>query len=452
MASDTYPHLGFDPAPGDLESTRALTLAIGRVIGGSDAAKTELGKMGSADGAWVGKSADAFTEAYAKVPPYLQKALTSLSTAHRALTSWERQLDGFQARARRLESDAAHAAARVSSAQSAVDALPSSTDGMTDQEKERHEGDTKTTKSSLDSATTELAAVRDRGHALKSEHAQAASDTARLIHGAADDAPPEPGWFDKAMHAVAAFAEGAWDVISDPEFWKLIGDILADVAMVIGVAAIFISGLGMAAFVVAALALAFHLAAKAGGADVSWETLAWDAVGVFAGAVSLGGARLARAGEGLVEAGRSLRLTSGFMKSLGEVRFGNIFKGLKGIPSGVSNTARGFAMAGKGWVFKGAGEMIDTGATWVGAALAIGSNVHNGSWSKGRWTDGKWEVGDIPVVGPLVNYVSPPTTTAAPAPAASGPQRPVFDPSSVLTSSGSAFTSHLDPSRFGTAA
>ncbi|WP_031225461.1 putative T7SS-secreted protein [Streptomyces roseochromogenus] len=450
MASDAYPHLGFDPAPGDLEATRALTAAVGRVVNGSDQAKTELHKMGTADGVWVGKSADAFTDTYAKVPPYLQKALTSLGTAHRALTSWEGQLDGFQARARRLEAEAADAVGRVSSAQSAVDSLPTSTDGMTDKEKEQHEKDTKAKKGSLDTANAELEAVRSRAHALKTEHGQAASATARLVKGAADDAPPKPGWFDKAMHAVASFVEGAWDTITDPNFWKLIGDILADVALVLGVACLMFSGLGEIAFAVAGLALLFHAAAKLGGADVSWETLAWDAVGAFLGGVSLLGGRLAQAGKALITAGRELRMSSGFVSALSKIRFGNLFGGLKGIPSGVANSARGFAMAGKGWVFKTAGTAIDTTATWTGAALGIGSNMHDGTWSNGRWTDGKWEIGDVPIVGPLVNYFDPPAATPQSAPA--GPHQPVFDPSSALASSGSAFTKHLDPSQMGTAA
>ncbi|MFF3406646.1 putative T7SS-secreted protein [Streptomyces sp. NPDC002742] len=449
MSSDIYPNLGFDPAPGDLESVRDLAKAVGRVTQGSSTAQTELHKMGTSDGVWAGKSADAFKDTFSEVPPYLKKALDSLDTAQRALASWETQLDGFQARARRLEQEAAEAARRVNSAQTSVDELPSSTSGMSDKEKEKHEKDAKSKKESLDSANSELSAIRSRAHSLHTEHEQAATAIARQVKGAADDAPPEPGWFDEALNAVGDLLEDAWDTITDPNFWKMIGDILADVAMVVGVLALFFSGLGVAAFIIAGLALAFHLAAMAGGADVTWETLAWDAVGVVAGGLSLAGGRLVQSGRALVMAGRELRLSSGVMNALSKVRPGSLLSGLRGIPSGVANSARGLAMAGKGWSFVASGVAIDKSATWAGAALAIGSNMHNGTWDQGRWTDGEFKTGDIPVVGPFMDYFGPVDEDKTVAP---GTFPSTFDAPTALTSSGSTFTQHLDPSQMGTAA
>ncbi|MFE1031910.1 putative T7SS-secreted protein [Streptomyces sp. NPDC058807] len=449
MSSDKYPNLGFDPAPGDIEAVRDLVKAVSRVTSGSDTAQTELSKMGTADGIWAGKAATAFQDTYSAVPPYLKKALGSLNTAHRALGSWETQLDGFQARARKLEEEAAEAARKISSAQAAMDSLPSSTLGMSEKDEKKHEKESKEKKDSLVSANSELSAIRSRAHTLQTEHGQAASDVTRLVKGAADDAPPEPGWFEEALDAVGDLLADAWDTITDPNFWKLIGDILADIALVVGVLAIFFSGLGVAAFVIAGLALAFHLAAKAGGADVTWETIAWDAVGVFAGGLSLAGSALAQSGRALVTAGRELRLSSGFMKALGNVRFGNILNGLRGIPSGVANSARGLSMAGKGWTFVAAGTAVDKAATWAGAALAVGSNMHSGTWDQGRWTDGEFKIGDIPVVGPFMDYFGPVDEDKAVAP---GPSPSTFDAPTALSSSGSTFTKQLDPSQMGTAA
>ncbi|MFE0671911.1 putative T7SS-secreted protein [Streptomyces sp. NPDC058867] len=449
MSSDKYPNLGFDPTPGDVESIRDLAKAVGRVIEGSGTAQTELRKMGSSDGVWAGKAADAFKDTFSAVPPYLKKALGSLDTAHRALNSWETQLDAFQARARKLESEAAEAARRVSSAQTDVDALLSSASGMSDKEKEKYEKDSKGRKASLESANSDLSDIRSRARTLQTEHDEAATNVSRLVKDAADDAPPEPGWFEEALDAVGDLLSDAWDTITDPNFWKLIGDILADIAMVVGVLAIFFSGLGVAAFIIAGLALAFHLAAKAGGADVTWETLAWDVVGVVAGGVSLAGSRLAQAGRPLIAAGRELRLSSGFMHALGNVRFGNLWGGLRGLPSGVANSARGLAMAGKGWSFVASGTAIDKAATWTGAALAIGSNMHNGTWDQGRWTDGEFRIGDIPVVGPFMDHFGPTDEGKVMAP---GSPSSTFDAPTTLASSGSTFTRHLDPSQIGTAA
>ncbi|MFE9253386.1 WXG100 family type VII secretion target [Streptomyces sp. NPDC007088] len=452
MVAHAYPHLGFDPAPGDPASVREVVATVSRVVGGGDSARRELNGLGSSDAVWAGKAAEAFRELFAELPPYLTKALTSLDDARRALTEWESQLDGFQSRARRLEEEAAEAARRAGSARSAVRLLPgrgTGEDTRTAGEREKDEKDAKDRKRELREAEDALSEVRDRAHALNGEYVVAAATASRLVRNAADDAPPEPGWFDKALDFLGGLASDVWDVVSDPEVWKLIGDVLADIALVVGVLAIFVSGLGMLAFVLCVGALAFHLAAKAGGADVSWETIAWDAVGVVAGGISLGGAALAKSGRALVVAGRELRLSSGLMATLGKIGRGNLFSGLARIPSGMANSARGLATAGKGWAFVKAGNAVDSAATWAGAALGIGSNMHSGTIGDGRWTDGRWEPGDAPVVGPFVNYFRPAEETT---PGAAAPSRPVLDTGATLTSAGTTFASHLDPSSLGAAA
>ncbi|MGW0736723.1 putative T7SS-secreted protein [Streptomyces sp. NPDC002851] len=449
MASDAYPNLGFDPAPGDLETIRTLLRAVGTVVDDSDASHSELTKIGTSDGLWVGKAADKFTKGVEPIPPYLKKAVTSLSAARRALVQWESQLDGFKTRARKLEQEAAEAAGKVAGAQSAVDGLATSTEGMSDKEKDEHAKDSKSKKNALDSANNELEAVRGRAKALSSEHSTAAGDTARQIATAADDAPPEPGWFDEFVDSVGDFFGEVWETLSDPNFWKMIGDVLADLAMIVGFAALFISGIGGIAVALAVGALVMHGLAKWGGADVSWETLAWDAGGALAGGIGLLGSSLAKSGRLLVQSGRSLRMSSGVLATLGKVGPGNL-KALAQLPSGVANSARGFAMAGKGWSFVAAGVAIDKSMGVLGGALAIGSNSHSGDWNSGRWTNNKHEVNDYPVVGPFLDYFGKvdeeDTTVIAPG------ETPGFDSSATLASSGESFTNHLDPSKVGMAA
>jgi len=62
MGSSKCPNLGFDPAPGDLETVRLMVSAVGRVTRDSGTAQTQLSKIGTSDGVWVGKSADAFSD------------------------------------------------------------------------------------------------------------------------------------------------------------------------------------------------------------------------------------------------------------------------------------------------------------------------------------------------------------------------------------------------------
>ncbi|MFC7883871.1 putative T7SS-secreted protein [Streptomyces sp. NPDC057376] len=454
VGSSKYPNLGFDPAPGDLETVRLMVSAIGRVNRESGTAQTQLGKIGTSDGIWAGKAAEVFTESVDKIPPYLKRALDSVGSAHRALSNWETSLDGFQTRARKLEEEAAAAARKVSSAKGDLDGASDDTSQMTDKEKEEYEKDKKGKERAYDAANDELEAVRARASALNVEYISAADATARTVKEAADDAPPEPGWFDDLVDGFTEFLADAWNVLSDPNFWKLVGDILADIAMVIGVVCLValmlgtgVGALGLIGFIVGVGALAAHSAAMIGGAEgVTWETLAWDALGVVAGGASLAGAKLAQAGRALVQSGRSLRASQGLMATLGRIgpgAWGNIAK----IPSGMAGSLRGFARAGQGWVHVATGKALDVVGTVTGAGFAIGSNTNDG-----RWLDGDWNISDIPVVGPGAGFAAYEAPDNEPNTMAPGPLGPRFDTATTLTSAGESFTKGLQPSNFGTAA
>lgn len=432
MTSSKYPNLGFDPAPGDLETVRALVSAVGRVSREGGTAHTQLSRIGTSDSIWAGKAAEAFTESIAEAPPYLKKALDSLGSALRALTSWETSLGDFQSRARSLEEEAAAAAKKVSSTKGALDGVSDDTDGLTAKEKDDLKDDKKGKKDAHDDAADELEAVRSRGRSLNAEYVTAADSVSRTVKEAADDAPPEPGWLDDLKD----FASKAWDTITDPEFWKAVGDVLADVAMVIGVLAMIgVPGLGLIGLIVAGGALAAHLAAWAGGAKgVTWKTLAWDAAGLFAGARAFKGLKLAKSGKGLMKAGRNLkamgqanakagralRAASGFKASVGKaarntfkqspwknaqgIRDGarNSMEGFRQTRGGLREIARGDRMVSAGENMVARGSMLDQRWTQAGVGLAGGSNL-NGD----RWLDGDWNSADIPVVGTapaLVDY------------------------------------------------
>ena len=448
---EDFTNLGFDPAPGDLDTVSRLVTAIGAVTGQSGTAQSQLKRIGETDGIWVGKAADAFSDSVSEIPPYLEKALTSLNAAHRALSSWETSLTGYQSRARKLEREAEDAAARVGTAQRALDGLSGDTEGMTDKEKEEHKKDKKGKSDSLDTANAELEAIRGRARTLNAEFNGDAETAARQIKNAADEAPPEPNWFERRLDDLGNLLEAAWDTITDPNFWKLIGDILADVAMVIGIICLFaipfggIAGLALIGLYVGIGAFAAHAIALAGGAEgMTWQTLAWDAAGVFAGGLSVAGARLAQGGRALVQAGRNLRATEGLAATLGRIGPGN-WGNLARLPSGMANSLRGFAMSGQGWAHVAAGNLVDWSATIAGAGFAIGSNIN-----PGRWTDGNWNIADIPVVGPisaLAAYRPPEPDVVAP-----GPLGPQVDPPAMLASAGDSFTRGLNPSQMGTAA
>ncbi|MEV7892152.1 putative T7SS-secreted protein [Streptomyces sp. NPDC002817] len=448
------PNLGFDPAPGDLETVRLMVSAIGRVNRESRTAQTQLAKIGTSDGIWAGKTADTFTKSVEKIPPYLKRALDSVSSAHRALSNWETSLDGFQTRARKLEAEAAAASQKVGAAKGALNGLPDDTASMSEKEQDEHAKDKKGKQKAYDTANGELEAVRARARTLHTEYTTAADATARTVKEAADDAPPEPGWFDDLVDGFTDFLADAWNVLSDPNFWKLVGDLLADIAMVIGVICLValmlgtgVGALGLIGFIVGVGALAAHSAAMIGGAEgVTWQTLAWDALGVVAGGAGLAGAKLAQAGRLMVQSGRALRASEGFMATLGRIgpgTWGNIAK----IPSGMANSLRGFSMAGQGWVHVATGRTLDIVGTVTGAGFALGSNTN-----EGRWLDDDWNISDIPVVGPVAGFVDYDAPDNEPKTMAPGPLGPQFDTGATLTSAGESFAKGLQPSNFGTAA
>ncbi|MFI1677365.1 putative T7SS-secreted protein [Streptomyces sp. NPDC020607] len=454
MGSSKYPNLGFDPAPGDLETLRLIVSAMGRVTGHSGTAHNQLSKIGASDGIWVGKSADAFTESVDKIPPYLKKALTSVSSAHRALSGWQTSLEQLQSRARKLEEEAAAAASKVGSAKGSLDGVADDTSMMTDREKEEHEKDKKGKQKAYETANGELEAIRGRAHTLHTEYTTAAGATARTLKDAADDAPPEPGWFDDLVDGFTEFLSDAWNVLSDPNFWKLVGDMLADIAMVIGVICLValalgtgVGALGLIGFIVGVGALAAHGAAMIGGAEgVTWQTLAWDAAGVLAGGIGLAGGSMMKAGRAMVQAGRQLRAAEGLMATLGKIRPGAL-SNLAKIPSGLANSARGFGMAGQGWAHVATGKVLDVAGTVTGAGFALGSNTNDG-----RWTDGKWNISDIPLVGPGDGFSKYDAPDHEPKVMAPGPLGPRFDAEATLSSAGDSFTRGLEQGQYGTVA
>jgi len=412
-------------------------------------AQTQLKKLGKSDGIWVGESADTFSDSVSKIPPYLDKALGSLSTAHKALSSWETHLSRFQARARKLEEEAAAVAQKASSAKGNLDRVRYDTSHMSAKEEQEHEKDKKGKQAAYDSASSELEDVRKRAHTLHAEYISTGDDTGRLIKGAADDAPPEPGWFDKLVHDIGEVLKGAIDVITDPKFWALLGNVLADIAMVLAVVALIcllpgvgeIAGLGLISFWIGAGALGAHaLAMGLGSEDVTWETLAWDALGVVAGGASLAGGKVARiggkammAGSEAISSGRALRAAEGFMANGG---LKSIIPGIKASGRGYAQAARGWVQYGKGVAGKVIGETTDAAATIAGTAFGIASNI------PGRWGDGKLKGSDIPVIGPFLGVFEdqPGAKTEAP-----GPIGPQPDGPKTLSATGNSFIQGLRP-------
>ncbi|MFG3317629.1 hypothetical protein ACGF3J_06235 [Streptomyces sp. NPDC048171] len=232
MPNPSYPHLGFNPVPGDTEAVRGLEKKLSGCAKVLQEAYDLVTKL--LDGSyWKGDAAVAFREQLdgGPLPLNLKNAAHSVRKAARQLDRWEGELGDFQRRARKLEEDARDARAEVERAQGRVDKVGDDPDPKV---LTRAKGD-------LDDAQAELNKVIGKAKRLAGEHEEKAGYRARKIRDATKKlVPHEPGWFDEAL-----------DWLGDN-----LPDILSFTAGLVGVAALLLAGpMGIGLTAVAALML-----------------------------------------------------------------------------------------------------------------------------------------------------------------------------------------------------
>ncbi|MET7813346.1 hypothetical protein ABZT26_21165 [Streptomyces sp. NPDC005395] len=238
-----YPHLGFNPVPGDTETVRGLEKKLSGCATVLQEAYDLVTRL--LDGSyWKGDAAVAFREQLdgGPLPLNLKNAAHSVRKAARQLDRWEGELDDFQRRAGKLEGDAKDAQAVVDRAQGRVERAGADAD----LKKDGADGDAAQraltrAKGDLDDAQAELKKIIGKAERLAEEHEEKAGYRARKIRDATKKlVPHEPGWFDEVL-----------DWLGDN-----LPDILSFVAGVIGVVALLLSGpLGWSIATVAALML-----------------------------------------------------------------------------------------------------------------------------------------------------------------------------------------------------
>ncbi|MFB6555648.1 putative T7SS-secreted protein, partial [Streptomyces sp. NPDC056405] len=238
-----YPHLGFNPVPGDTETVRGLQKKLSgcaKVLQETHDLVTKL-----LDGSyWMGDAAVAFREQLdgGPLPLNLKNAAHSVRKAARQLDRWEGELDDFQRRAKKLEEDAKEAQAAVDRAQGRANKAGDDPDLKKDGAD--HEAAQKAltrANADLDDAQAELKKVIGKAKRLAEEHEEKAGYRAGKIRDATKKlVPHEPGWFDEVL-----------DWLGDN-----LPDILSFTAGLIGVVALLLAGpLGLGLATLAALML-----------------------------------------------------------------------------------------------------------------------------------------------------------------------------------------------------
>ncbi|WP_436738622.1 enoyl-CoA hydratase/isomerase family protein [Streptomyces sp. BBFR102] len=264
-----FPHIGWDPTPGDVTDTRDLAKTLGGLATDLGEAVRDLDRIDA--GAWKGKAANAFVAYVGEdVTPLIRKSHQSFGKASRALHRWSRELQDFQDEADRLEVKAGEKLAAREKAEKAAEGKGSK---------------------ELGEASGEVDEITSKVRDLQDRYNRAAAEITKELDKAGDIAPDEPGFWGKLTQGV----KDAWDATTDwvkehADLIALIGDLISDLTALLGFLAIIslpfpplTAVFGTAALLTSGLALAAHGIAKAGGADVSWAKIGLDAVGLLPG-------------------------------------------------------------------------------------------------------------------------------------------------------------------------
>ncbi|MFJ8791106.1 enoyl-CoA hydratase/isomerase family protein [Streptomyces sp. NPDC102462] len=389
-----FPHIGWDPTPGNVTDTRELAKRLGGLAGELGTAVRELERIEC--GAWKGKTAIAFTEYIGEdVTPLIRKSHESFDKASRALHRWAGELQDFQDEADRLEKLAG--------------------EKLSAQDKAKAEAGSEGS-DELGEASSAVNEVINKVHDLEERYKQAARQIGKELDKAADIAPDEPGFWDKLGKGIA----DAWNATGDwlkehADLIKMVGDVLSNVTAVLGMLAIatlpfppLAAIFGTAALIGSGLSLAAHGIAMAAGADVSWMTLGTDALGLLPG--------IGMFGKGIKVAGATARGA----RAAATAKAGLLGKGFRVTELGQSRILMSMGAASKdldgglglaGLVKIGGKSEFVYEVSHAGSGLAsrmgglVSAGYHEGQWigTKGINTFTKWNVDPISDMGRVID-------------------------------------------------
>lgn len=227
--SNTYPHLGFNPAPGVPGDVEALENMVTKATSAMQESGQLLDELRNSDsGVWVGDAADAFRQHFNdKLVTDLQHAQQSLTEATTTIQNWYKDLVGFKQTAQNLDQEAAAAREALQNAQAQVKQAKSNpnlnlineifTDPQALQQAQsaldQAESALNDANAAEQQAQDELNSILQRARQLQQEVDSAARNYASQLENATKGlAPHKPGFFSSMMHDIgSAFsAVGSW--------------------------------------------------------------------------------------------------------------------------------------------------------------------------------------------------------------------------------------------------
>jgi hypothetical protein len=158
------PHLGFDPAPGDVGLTRDLARRHHEVAQEVRQVLTQVDQVNLAS--WQGRAGQAVQALRATFPPALRSVASTADTLQEATSRWADQLSGFQAEADALERQAARAAENQQALQIRQAGLPPGSQVLS---------------KDLEAASAAVTGIERRARDLHERYLEAAAKTAEDI-------------------------------------------------------------------------------------------------------------------------------------------------------------------------------------------------------------------------------------------------------------------------------
>ncbi|MDO0911341.1 hypothetical protein QQM39_10900 [Streptomyces sp. DT2A-34] len=311
-----YPSLGFDPAPGSPAAVSTLAQDINGTYSKLKAADDILTGIIKGTGGWTGIAADAFTAKVKELPKLLDDATASFQRAAGALLDWQDRLAHMKQQAIAYEDQAASVRGRIRTAESNPDLNLAGQQFPSQEEADQAQRRLDNAIAELNAARRDLDAIIADAKQLLARHDEIADSAAELIKKACEQAPDEPGFWDRLfdgleslVEAHAQLANEAWDWVKDhANAISAVGDVFSTISTVTGVVGLALDAtgiggvvgvpLGIVSGVTAGVGLGLHLTAKAAGADVSDRTLTEDALGL----ASFGIGKVASKADDIVEA------------------------------------------------------------------------------------------------------------------------------------------------------
>ncbi|WP_329121619.1 putative T7SS-secreted protein [Streptomyces sp. NBC_01465] len=389
-----YPALGFDPAPGSPAAVAALAQDVSGTYSKLKSADGVLTGIINGTGGWTGIAADAFTAKVKELPKILGEATDSFQRATSALTDWQDQLTRLKRDAQGLEEEAQRARERERTAESNPDLDLAGRQYGTQQEADQAQQRLDNAIAQVNSARDSLDAIITDAKDLLARHDDIAATVSDLIKKACDQAPDEPGFWDRLLdglesvvEAHAQFANDVFDWVKDhANAISAIGDVFSTISTVTGAVGLALDATGIGAPVGAALGitsaitagagLGLHLVARAGGADVSNRTLVEDGLGL----VSFGIGKVAAKAEDAVEV--SVGLTKVLKAESQGAGWTSV--GMTGVDYLKDHTALGYFIPdSKTEAAVEGGALLVPG---VGPAVALGM-AFDKAWKKGSEKD-----------------------------------------------------------------